>query len=73
MANVSAPGPGRTQGPDTARIAGAESPSKAANALRCAAVVDAVLGGYYGGRADAFWARAPQVSAATFSATIQPP
>jgi predicted dehydrogenase len=36
---------------------GAESPSKAANAIRCARVVDIVLDGYYGGRSDAFWER----------------
>ena len=33
--------------------------SKAPNAVRCAAVVDTVLAGYYGGRAGAFWSQQP--------------
>ena len=40
-------------------VDGAESPSKADNALRVAAVVDTVLGSYYGGREDCFWERDP--------------
>ena len=39
---------------------GPESPSKSGNALRCARIVDSVLGGYYGGRDDDFWSRPPQ-------------
>ena len=40
-------------------VDGAVSPSKGDNALRVAAVVDTVLGNYYGGREDNFWEREP--------------
>ena len=38
-------------------LGGAPSPSRGDNALRVAAVMDATLSAYYGGRADAFWRR----------------
>eukprot|EP01051_Picozoa_sp_SAG22_P007538 SAG22_NODE_535_length_9385_cov_6.941202_2_plen_141_part_00 len=43
----------------TGKAGAAGCASKAPNAVRCAEVVDAVLSGYYGGRARSFWADEP--------------
>ena len=54
--------PNPVQGPLVANLVaalrGAASPlSTGATAVRASAALDAILGGYYGGRADAFWDR----------------